>query len=84
MLERYTLGELLWVQTVGMFRDDLIQLFRDEAITVSACNEIIYSDAVRNKNILQLWNDYGSSFPEAIAFLIQDALKSYPDKWPHN
>jgi hypothetical protein len=61
---RYTMEQILHMQEVGMFRDDMRRDMVAMGFPLQVIGDFVWSDAVRNKNIVQLWRDHGRDYPD--------------------
>lgn len=79
---RYSLGQLAWINTVGLFRDDM-QRDMQAIGAPGATAKQLAAAAAEHRTVVGLWKAQGVHHGLVLENYLESCLKSYPPAWPH-
>lgn len=84
-MNKYTLSQLCWIRTVGMFRDNAIKDMKNLGLSDNAIYGFCLHSSFKTGDIIQIWHDYGGlhgvEFEKYFDFILQG--QHFEEGWPH-
>lgn len=81
---RYTLGELAWINSTGMFSGDMCKEIVSLGYPSETGDALAKACRDTKNDVVRWWMTVREDYSDAAQNYLEHELKSYPPAWPHN